>query len=57
MISLLKLVLFLIPAGFLAGISSSASLYIADPFKKGSWTHLFDTHPPIEKRIERLEHM
>ena len=37
--------------------TSSASLYIADPFKKGSWTHLFDTHPPIEKRIERLEHM
>ena len=37
--------------------TSSASLYIADPFKKDSWTHLFDTHPPIEKRIERLEHM
>lgn len=37
--------------------TSSASLYIADPFKKSSWTHLFDTHPPIEKRIERLEHM
>lgn len=37
--------------------TSSASLYIADPFKKNSWTHLFDTHPPIEKRIERLEHM
>lgn len=37
--------------------TSSASLYIANPFKKDSWTHLFDTHPPIEKRIERLEHM
>ena len=36
---------------------SSASLYIANPFKDGSWTHLFDTHPPIEKRIDRLEHM
>lgn len=37
--------------------TSSASLYIADPFKKDLWTHLFDTHPPIEKRIERLEKM
>lgn len=37
--------------------TSSASLYIEDPFKKDSWTHLFDTHPPIEKRIERLEKM
>ena len=36
---------------------SSASMYIANPFKDGSWTHLFDTHPPIEKRIDRLEHM
>lgn len=37
--------------------TSSASLYIEDPFKKDSWTHLFDTHPPIEKRIKRLEKM
>lgn len=37
--------------------TSSASLYIADPFKQDSWTHLFDTHPPIDKRIERLEKM
>ena len=36
---------------------SSASMYIANPFKDGSWTHLFDTHPPIEKRIERLRNM
>ena len=36
---------------------SSASMYIANPFKDGSWTHLFDTHPPIEKRIDRLEQM
>ncbi|MTV83120.1 zinc metalloprotease HtpX [Secundilactobacillus folii] len=36
---------------------SSASLYISDPMKKKSITHLFDTHPPMEKRIERLEKM
>lgn len=36
---------------------SSASMYIANPFKDSSWTHLFDTHPPIEKRIERLRNM
>jgi heat shock protein HtpX len=37
--------------------ASSASLYIANPFKDRSWTHLFDTHPPTEKRIERLRKM
>lgn len=37
--------------------ASSASLYIANPFKDRSWTHLFDTHPSTEKRIERLRKM
>ncbi|ANK60240.1 protease HtpX [Loigolactobacillus backii] len=38
--------------------SASAALYIADPFKeKRSLTHLFTTHPPIEQRINRLEHL
>ena len=37
--------------------ASSASLYIANPFRNRSWTHLFDTHPPTEKRIERLRKM
>lgn len=36
---------------------SSSSLYIANPFKSDSWTHLFDTHPATEKRIERLRNM
>lgn len=41
-----------------AADASSAALYISDPMKsKHSLTHLFDTHPPMEKRIERLEHM
>lgn len=36
---------------------SSSSLYISNPFKDKSWTHLFDTHPPTEERIARLERM
>lgn len=37
---------------------SSAALYISDPFKKKrTMAHLFDTHPPIEDRIQRLERM
>ncbi|GAB6093641.1 zinc metalloprotease HtpX [Furfurilactobacillus curtus] len=41
-----------------AADASSAALYISDPFKKKrSFSHWFDTHPPIEDRIERLEKM
>lgn len=36
---------------------ASAALYINDPRKKGSFSSLFSTHPPIEERIERLQHM
>ncbi|MFB9770681.1 zinc metalloprotease HtpX [Lactiplantibacillus modestisalitolerans] len=36
---------------------SSAALYIADPFKKRSWTHLFATHPDTADRIARLRKM
>lgn len=37
---------------------SSSALYISDPMKKKrSFAHLFDTHPPIEERIARLEKM
>ncbi len=35
--------------------SSSAALYISNPLKNKE--HLFDTHPPIEERIARLEKM
>ncbi|WLC97267.1 zinc metalloprotease HtpX [Leuconostoc carnosum] len=34
---------------------SSASLYISNPLKQKK--HLFDTHPPIEERIARLQKM
>ena len=35
--------------------SASASMYINDPLRKGFFNNLFGTHPPLEKRIERLE--
>lgn len=31
------------------------AMYINNPLKKGAISNLFSTHPPIEKRIERLE--
>ena len=35
--------------------SATAALYINDPLRKSFWSGLFSTHPPLEKRIERLE--
>ena len=31
------------------------AMYINNPLKKGALSNLFSTHPPLEKRIERLE--
>ena len=36
--------------------AATEALYINNPLRKGFWSNLFSTHPPIEKRIERLEH-
>ena len=36
--------------------AATASMYINNPLRKGFLSNLFSTHPPIEKRIERLEH-
>jgi len=35
---------------------ATEALFINNPLKKGMLSNLFSTHPPIEKRIERLEH-
>lgn len=35
--------------------AAAESLYIANPLRKNSLSHLFSTHPSFEKRIERLE--
>ena len=35
--------------------AATEALYINNPMKKGVISNLFSTHPPIEKRIERLE--
>ena len=36
--------------------SATEAMYINNPLRKGLVNNLFSTHPPIEKRIERLEH-
>ena len=35
----------------------TAPLYFESPFSKKSLMNIFSTHPPIEERIKRLEHM
>ncbi|MBR0431355.1 zinc metalloprotease HtpX [Candidatus Saccharibacteria bacterium] len=35
---------------------ATEALYINNPLRKGFFSNLFSSHPPIEKRIERLEH-
>lgn len=37
--------------------ASTASLFIVYPFFGSGWVNLFSTHPPMEKRIERLRKM
>jgi len=37
------------------GSSASAHMFIVNPFKGDWFTGLFATHPPMQKRVERLE--
>ncbi|MBI4021949.1 MAG: M48 family metalloprotease, partial [Candidatus Andersenbacteria bacterium] len=33
---------------------ATAHLFIANPWQRHDWTHLFSTHPPVAERIRRL---
>lgn len=35
---------------------ATEALYINNPLRKGFFSNLFSSHPPLEKRIERIEH-
>lgn len=39
------------------GPSATSHLFIVNPFRGDWFTNLFATHPPIEKRVEKLEEM
>ncbi|MBU0899147.1 MAG: zinc metalloprotease HtpX [Nanoarchaeota archaeon] len=41
----------------LRGSNATSHMWIANPFKRDSFGNLFASHPPMEKRIERLEEM
>jgi heat shock protein HtpX len=41
----------------LRGSTATENLWIVNPFHNDWFTGLFNTHPPIQKRIERLEEM
>jgi heat shock protein HtpX len=40
-----------------AGNPSFSNMFIVNPFKRGGLASILSTHPPIQKRIERLEAM
>ncbi len=39
------------------GNPTTSSLFIINPFKAGFFVSLFSSHPPVEKRVERLREM
>lgn len=36
---------------------ATSHMFIINPLRGGGVMSLFSTHPPVEKRIERLEHL
>jgi heat shock protein HtpX len=42
---------------FKGGNPATSSLFIVNPFSKGSFTSIFSTHPPMKERIKRLNSM
>ncbi|MEM4258598.1 MAG: M48 family metallopeptidase [Candidatus Thermoplasmatota archaeon] len=46
-----------LPRGKPKGSKTVAPLYIANPFKSQSLDSIWSTHPPLDKRIERLRSM
>jgi heat shock protein HtpX len=43
------------PMRFNRSSPAHSSLFIVNPFRSGAFVNLFSTHPPMEKRIERLK--
>jgi heat shock protein HtpX len=41
----------------LKGSTATSHMWIANPFRRDGFSNLFATHPPMGKRIERLEEM
>jgi len=41
----------------LKGSAATSNMWIANPFRRDSFTGLFSSHPPMEKRIRRLQDM
>lgn len=39
------------------GNPASSSLFIVNPFRGGTFVSIFMTHPPVERRVERLRQM
>jgi len=39
----------------LVGNTATSHLWIVNPFKSDMFANLFNTHPPVEKRVERLK--
>jgi heat shock protein HtpX len=42
---------------FKGGNPATSSLFIVNPFSRGSFTSIFSTHPPMKERIKRLNAM